>query len=335
MHCLTIVVVLCMPLLIAAWVSMSSRYGHTCGILRSSNLQYQDTVGQPYGPVQCWGTVTDGVTNIVTVPNGAGSIGTGTTWRSVETGAFHTCVLSSQNTSSYLRCWGSNRNGQTTVPNPNTATWSSMSLGREHTCGILTNGQMLCWGLNDFGQTTVPNQATALWSSVSAGWFFTCGILESSGLLRCWGDNTNGQRNIPNDVVDSQWSMVSAGRFHTCGVLASSGQVRCWGATGTHWSATNVDVNQAIVPAELASASFSSISASGDGWHTCGILSTGQTRCWGLNTSGQATVPAAVTTTGLTQISAGFVQTCGLLKGPGIMQCWGSNGLGALNIPVS
>jgi hypothetical protein len=329
------------PLLVAdnIWVTMSSRHSHTCAILRSYAWDvspFFDNAGRPFGAVRCWGTITDGgvgASSPATVPQ---EIAAATTWLLVETGVFHSCAISNAATSSRMRCWGSNRNGQATVPNQASSSWSAVSLGRSHTCGLLTSGQMQCWGLNDVGQTAVPNQSTARWTSVSAGWFFTCGILNT-GLLRCWGENQNGQLNIPNDVIDSQWSMVTAGRFHTCGILASSGRVRCWGGAGSFYRAgvssePVVNYGQAAVPADLAAAAFSSIQAAGNGWHTCGIQRTGETRCWGLNSSGQTTVPNFAKYS-LASVSPGVHHTCGLLSS-GIMLCWGSNSQGQLNIPL-
>ena len=77
------------------------------------------------------------------------------------------------------------------------------------------------------------------------------------------------------------------------------------------------------------------------GAHTCAITDTGRVKCWGHNGSGQlgAGATAAATelspvdviglSSGVTQLSAGFLQTCAVLTG-GAVKCWGNNENGEL-----
>ena len=59
-------------------------------------------------------------------------------------------------TNGTARCWGSNGNGQTTVPAV-TGGWKSLTAGLLHTCGVLlADASARCWGDNGQGQTTVP-----------------------------------------------------------------------------------------------------------------------------------------------------------------------------------
>jgi alpha-tubulin suppressor-like RCC1 family protein len=131
-------------------------------------------------------------------------------------------------------CWGSNGYGQlgTTAPGDSATAYSkvavaaapglttsgisfsSLSAGEHHTCGITTGGQAYCWGRNDAGQlgdpatvaakSTTPVQVGGghLWRSVAAGELFTCGVVGSAtsggttatgGTVYCWGDNEYGQ----------------------------------------------------------------------------------------------------------------------------------------------
>ena len=78
--------------------------------------------------------------------------------------------------------------------------------------------------------------------------------------------------------------------------------------------------------------------AAGD-YHTCGLLTTGEVRCWGQNTAGQLgngsrtqqNTPVAVT--GLprpaTALGAGWNHTCAILDS-GALYCWGANADGQL-----
>jgi len=64
--------------------------------------------------------------------------------------------------------------------------------------------------------------------------------------------------------------------------------------------------------------------------HACAINSDGLARCWGLNTSGQASVPPVLGQ--VRAISAGFGYSCAI-KGDGLVQCWGANNIGQSSIP--
>lgn len=76
------------------------------------------------------------------------------------------------------------------------STWSLVSAGENHVCGIKTNGTLWCWRLNSYGevgdgsttQHTSPVQfgAAATWSSVNPGKQHTCGT-RTDGTLWCWG----------------------------------------------------------------------------------------------------------------------------------------------------
>jgi hypothetical protein len=95
-------------------------------------------------------------------------------------------------------CWGVDDNGDTTVPNQATTTWSSVAAADQHTCGVEeTTGKMTCFGFNGEGQTNVP--ANSKWTSVFVGGQHTCGFESIAGTtkLRCFGWNAQGQCNVP------------------------------------------------------------------------------------------------------------------------------------------
>jgi alpha-tubulin suppressor-like RCC1 family protein len=79
--------------------------------------------------------------------------------------------------------------------------------------------------------------------------------------------------------------------------------------------------------------------------HTCALLSNGDVRCWGSNSSGQlghgntddigddeaAAAAGSVDIGGTaTQLAAGGFHTCALLKDTGAVRCWGNNSSGRL-----
>jgi len=69
---------------------------------------------------------------------------------------------------------------------------------------------------------------------------------------------------------------------------------------------------------------------SAGGTHTCALKTDGTVVCWGWNSSGQATVPAGLTS--VAQVSAGGEHTCAL-KTDGTVVCWGDNGDGQATVP--
>jgi hypothetical protein len=87
-----------------------------------------------------------------------------------------------------LACWGDNSAGQSTPP---AGTFTQVSAGYAHTCGLQSDGALACWGDNSYGQSTPP---AGTFTQVSSGDYHTCG-LQSDGALVCWGDNSYGQAN--------------------------------------------------------------------------------------------------------------------------------------------
>ena len=173
-------------------------------------------------------------------------------------------------------------------------TFTSISAGGGHTCGVITDGSAACQGNNDWGQST-PHFGE--FASISAGGGHTCGV-QADGSISCWGDNEWGQSTPPAGAFAS----ISSGDYHTC-ALNNSGAVFCWGLD--QWG-------QSTPP----SGEFVSVSAGGA--HTCGVRTSGAAVCWGYYARFQSTpLPGA-----FTAVSAGGSDACGV-KTDGSMACWG------------
>ena len=56
-----------------------------------------------------------------------------------------------------MACWGLDDDGQSAPP---AGTFTTVSAGADHTCGILETGAVACWGLDDDGQSAPPGRAT-------------------------------------------------------------------------------------------------------------------------------------------------------------------------------
>ena len=190
-------------------------------------------------------------------------------------------------------CWGNNAWGQADAPE---GEFSTVSAGYGHSCGLLADETVVCWGANWDGQTDAPD---GKFSTVSAGYGHSCGI-RTDWTVVCWGRNSDGQTDAP----DGKFSTVSAGYGHSCGIR-SDRTVVCWGR--------NSD-GQADVP----DGKFRTVSAGY--WHSCGIRTDGTVVCWGANSLGQASAPWGEFRT----VSAGAGHSCGI-RTDGTVVCWGHN----------
>ena len=81
-------------------------------------------------------------------------------------------------------------------------TWTSLTAGGSHTCGVRTDRTAWCWGRNFYGSlgngTTAdrysPVQAgtATTWTSLTAGADHTCAA-RTDRTAWCWGNNNSGQ----------------------------------------------------------------------------------------------------------------------------------------------
>ena len=206
-------------------------------------------------------------------------------------------------TDNTVRCWGSNQHGQLNAPQ---GTYRDVSAGRLHSCGIRTDNTVECWGGNSAGQANAPRGS---FSAIAAGGEHSCAIRTPEGTIRCWGNNRWGQLNVPRDT----YRAVSAGRSHTCAIRTDD-TVRCWGFN---------DAGQTDAPSR---GTFSAVSVGGS--HTCGIRTDGTIQCWGTNEFGQRRAPEGT----YLAVSAGETHTCAV-RTDNTVQCWGSNFEGEMDAP--
>ena len=241
-------------------------------------------------------------------------------------GGTHTCALNRWNT---VKCWGSNASGQLGIDaagNDHVAphAFVDVSAGFEHTCAVDTQGQAWCWGSNGYdqlgpqggGAQPVLVQGTPALSQIAAGGKHTC-ALTTAGEIWCWGEWRYGQ--------------LGDGAFYQSYLRQNATPRPIYGGGGY-------------------------VAVSSGESHSCGVTSTGQVYCWGLNTRGQtggvwfpkATMdayncqwyPSSSTERcnrkpnlvqsvpgGATKIASGGHRNCAL-NGSGEMYCWGAFALG-------
>ncbi len=282
------------------------------------------------GAVRCWGSGQGGQLgygNTLAIgddetPSSAGDLELGATAANVSAGGYHSCALLAAGN---VRCWGhANANGHPNVIGDDETPGSvgdvlvggtvmQVVTGWDHSCALMSTGNVRCWGEGFFGTLGYANQNTI-------------------------GDDETPASAGDLDLGGAAVQIVTQAS-HTCALL-TSGEVRCWG-TGTFnrlgygntntigddetpASAGSVDVGGAVV--QLAAGQT----------HTCALLVTGAVRCWGYGPYGQLGYPNTTEVLGVpasagdvdvggpvSQIVAGYNHTCALLQS-GDVRCWGS-----------
>jgi alpha-tubulin suppressor-like RCC1 family protein len=261
--------------------------------------------------------------------SGCSRVGSGPS--DVALGAAHTCIVIEPERT--VKCWGANDRGQlgdgTTTERhapvdvnglPTTATVkvAAIAAGKQHTCAVLTNGQVYCWGDDVSGQlgdgTALPGTfsslpahvlggftaSTAAPMPIAAGIAHTCAI-NAAGGVACWGVNALGQlgngATLPGALpsatpvgtnILSGATLLASGYNHTCAVVG--GSVKCWGANETAQLGSGTATAGGLsVPQSLAKPVSVTAIATGLS-HTCafgtdtpGPSATTGPFCWGNN----------------------------------------------------
>jgi alpha-tubulin suppressor-like RCC1 family protein len=248
-----------------SFTSISVNGSYSCGLTSS-------------GTAYCWGATPGLVLNSSGAYQGEVSLVpkavSGYTFASISVGATHTCALT---ISGSAYCWGSNRSGAlgnngtldvygiitdsyVPVAVSGGITFTSISPGTYHTCGLASSGTMYCWGGGYLGNnyTTESHVPVAVsgapaFASISVGENIACG-LTSSGIAYCWG------------AFSYDYVIVFQG-------------------VGYNYISINPTVTSLVPVAVKGGYTFTSISAGFR--HACGVTSNGATYCWGSNYNGQ------------------------------------------------
>lgn len=274
------------------------------------------------GAAYCWGGDDEGQLGNgepLTESLVPAAVNGGLVFYTLSSGAAHSCGLT---TSGAAYCWGktalgrlgnnlalSNPAGSEPVAVAGGLTFTAISAGGQHTCGLTDAGQAYCWGSAGHGQlgngfgngdstqfqpepvlVDDPAGGPVTFSAISAGGAHTC-ALTTTGTAYCWGWNQAGQAGNdtalyavrPAAVADPDdgpvtFSAISAGGAHTC-ALTTTGTAYCWG-WNPHGQLGNENIAAQAKPTPVEGGhQFVSISA-GE-LHTCAVTSAGSAYCWG------------------------------------------------------
>ncbi len=258
--------------------------GFTCGV---------STAGVGY----CWGNNDTGIYG--TWRNSYIPLALPDTGRllSVATSERYTCVLGVGRVRCFMDWLEDPAQGTTWAP----PTFSSLTTGGGHQCGLTSVGAAYCWGSNGAGQL---------------------------------GDGTSTSRFAPTEVVGGRiFAAIDGGGNSTCAVDAA-GAGWCWGANESGQLGDSTLVDHASPGSVAGGLRFTAMSVAKT--HSCGVSEDGTAYCWGDNSHGQlgdgtlTDRPAPVPVAGgvrFSKISAGRTHTCGISVA-GIVYCWGSNDAG-------
>jgi cysteine-rich repeat protein len=307
---------------------LSANGAHTCALLTNGN-------------VRCWGLASSGELgygNTTTIgdneaPTIAGDVNLGATATQIVTGAQHSCALV---TGGNAICWGLGLNGALGYGNTNNigdnelpsvagtvnvgATIAQLAAGNDHTCALLTNGNVRCWGLglagrlgygntNNIGDDETPASAgnvnvggTVV--QITAGESHTCARLND-GNIRCWGNALLGRlgygntNNIGDDETPASAGsidlgatalQIEAGDLHNCAIV-TGGAVRCWGFNGDGelglGNTINIGDNEAPSAVGVLSLGGNVAAISAGAAHSCALLDDDSLRCWGFSGGGR------------------------------------------------
>jgi alpha-tubulin suppressor-like RCC1 family protein len=169
------------------------------------------------GVAYCWGfNLYGGLGNGTTTDSGVNGpqpvIG-GLKFKSISSGAAHTCGLTVRRTA---YCWGFNEDGElgdgritnSDVNGPQPVIgglrFASIQGGGYHTCGLTVRRTAYCWGFNESGQLgdgritssrvngPQPVIGGLRFASIQGGGYHTCGLTVRRTAY-CWGFNEDGE----------------------------------------------------------------------------------------------------------------------------------------------
>lgn len=204
-----------------------------------------------------------------------------------------------------LRMWGSNSDGQSSVP-ADLGPIRQVSSGGRHTLVVTANGTVRGWGDNTWLQATPPAHASPA-IAVAAGDAFSL-ALRADGVVVGWGENHTHQVSVPGNATGVV--RISTGLFHSV-AIRSNGELLCWGYPP---------------PSSIPSNVGPVLQAAGGHYHTVALTQTGLVRCWGGGWSGQCEVPDDLGT--VTQVAATSNMSLALLA-DGTVRSWGGGTVGA------
>ncbi len=205
---------------------------------------------------------------------------------------------------------------------------ASGSSGSGHSCGITTGGVLKCRVMGaGFQVVDADNSNYTDLSLNSDGSICALANYGAGGdLMKCIGDpfpKKNPKVFTAYDTAETISSVSPSYNGKLCRIT-TTGAMRCTGDSSVAPVIFDM-LNQYVQVANGAQA-------------TCGLMTTGELKCWGANTNGAvgngsttAVTSPTVIDSGVTyaEVSGGVSHTCGITTA-GVLKCWGDNSSGQL-----
>jgi alpha-tubulin suppressor-like RCC1 family protein len=160
----------------------------------------------------------------------------GLVFRSVVTGGYHTCGVTTDNVA---YCWGKNQQGSLGIGTDDNApyaapqrvlgglSFASIAVGGLYntTCGLTTSGAVYCWG---YGTPTVTAPLAVVtdqrFASVAVAGAEVCALTDA-GSAYCWATASPTPAPLPGGLTFTSLTMAYPDR--ACG-LTRDNVVYCW-----------------------------------------------------------------------------------------------------------
>ena len=218
-------------------------------------------------------------------------------------------------TDNTITCWGNNDSGQTDAPD---GTFNAISAGRWHSCGLKSDNTVTCWGRFDWGQTHAPD---GTFNAVSAALFLSCG-LRTDNTITCWSTADS------EEAIHGTFKAVSTANSRSLCGLGTDNTVTCWSHPGPMTlvlpEGETVTVDSTT---DAPEGTFTAITGGPN--HSCGLRTDNTITCWGGRLEyGQTDAPEGT----FNAVSGGLWHSCGIRTDKTIT-CWGNNGWGQTDAP--
>ena len=213
-------------------------------------------------------------------------------------------------TDNTITCWGNNDSGQTDAPD---GTFNAVSAGLWHSCGLKSDNTVTCWGRFDWEQTAGAPDGT--FNAVSAGGSVSCGI-RTDNTITCW---TTADDEL---AIRGTFKAVSTDNLRSLCGTRTDNTITCWSLFLPEETVT-VDSTT-----DAPEGTFNAITGGPN--HSCGIRTDNTITCWGGRHSeyGQTDAPEGT----FNAVSGGLWHSCGIRTDKTIT-CWGNNDWGQTDAP--
>jgi alpha-tubulin suppressor-like RCC1 family protein len=310
------------------WKQVSHGGAHSAAIKTDGTLWTWGMNGSP-GLEEYNGILGDGTTTSRSSPV---QVGTGTDWKFINCGVFHTSAIKNDGT---LWTWGYNvgqlgdgtlTHRSSPVQEVTSSTWKTVSSFFSNTYAIKTDGTLWGCGTNTYGQLVLGNtidKSTFVQNIVGGSNWYK--IVAGANLAIGFKLDNNTTKSDIGDLL------IPKSFFQECGIYV-------WGENDYGQLGTG-DQTYRFSPVQLSSLNWKKISGCNYYAMTAAIRDNGTLWTWGDNYYGGLGIsnqtnrysPVQVGTgTDWKQISVGAPNFCIALKTDGTLWSWGGNSYGQL-----